>query len=82
MISQARLSLLFTFARMQKGHRIIMRAWEEGEPGDKASTHRGREGNWNDLIAVLSVRVWCMCCGSVWLIVIVELLLWGSLRSC
>ena len=32
--------------------------------------------NWNVLCVVLSVRTWCMCCGSVPLIVIVELVLW------
>ena len=30
----------------------------------------------NVLCVVLSVRTWCMCCGSVRLIVVVELVLW------
>ena len=30
------------------------------------------KANWNVLCVVLSVRAWCMCCGSVQLIVVVE----------
>ena len=32
--------------------------------------------NRNVLCLVLSVGASCMCCGSVWLIVVVELVLW------
>ena len=39
---------------------------------EELGRHRGREGKF---CVVLSVRAWCMCCGSVRLIVVVELVL-------
>ena len=40
---------------------------------DSGSGIEVEKANLNVLCVVLSVRVWCMCCGSVRLIVVVEL---------
>ena len=37
---------------------------------------KSEKENRNVPCVVLSVRAWCMCCGSVQLIVVVELVLW------
>ena len=42
---------------------------------EELGRHRGREGILELLSVVLSVRAWCMCCGSVRLTVVVELVL-------
>ena len=39
------------------------------------------KANWNVLCVVLSVTVWYICCWSVRLIVVVEVVLWLGLRS-
>ena len=40
---------------------------------EELGRHRGREEKSECTCVMLSVRAWCMCCGSVWLIVVVEL---------
>ena len=37
---------------------------------------KSEKENQNVPCVLLSVRAWCMCCGSVRLIVVVELVLW------
>ena len=59
-VSDAGTRLLFKFRSGMHGFNEVL------------GRHRGRGGV---LCVVLSVKVWCMCCGSVWLIVAVQLVL-------